>query len=1363
MMSGMTSFALMVGVLVSAGTAREDLPAAGTEDSPRTLIAAANVGQGRFASAPAEVGEHLSNPQRTGSTASDLKPPYRLLWVYSDPRKPRPAWKEPVWEPQRIDFDYAYAVSADHRLVYFASSADHALHALDLQTGEPRWKFFTEGPVRLAPALAGKNILFGSDDGFVYCLDAATGFLVWRYRPDLPDDRLLGNEQMISRWPARSGVLVENGRAYTTFGMLPPEGVCVCCLDAASGSVLWRNDTSGIKYMARPHVPGMGGVSPQGYLALCGDTLVVPCGRATPAFFDKHTGRLLYHECEGDFTGGAWAMAAGDFVLTPCETLVKEYGSQLRRETNAVEAEPFATASLVALHPRTGRELFTLRGGRKAVLSGDGMLTLLGPKELVSVRLADLVAAIGKESTVSHTTGHFVSASDHQVARSESGIVYSLLRAGSTLIAGGRGRLACFDATSGARLWETPVEGQARAMCLAPGHLVVSTTEGKIYCFQPAGAAPGGEPRRTAPPITAMNTGAAARETARSILAASGVGSGYCLVLGQADAAIIAELAAQSKLVIYHVASPREAPDLRKTLDGAGLYGTRVAVHTCSTHPLPYADYFADLVVLNAASPGALEELPAEELVRVLRPCGGVAVIRHPGSLAPAMDAWLSRLGDSGVVALKTEELQGSFRPLPTQEPGLPHRSFRTPAGEGQGVRAAWHPIAGGTLLRRGPIEGAGQWTHQYADPGKSAASADQIVRLPLKALWFGGMGPEKIVSRHFREPAPLVIDGRCFVPGTDDLVAMDIYNGRILWQRHLPDLAHWPAAYRGPSLAADHRAVYALQGTSCLCLDPHTGRTLDVLKAPLGELARVFEAEPALPSKPATSQRRKGLSPSPGLDGTIWEYLAVTDRQIIGSVGQANIKQEWWSKAYPANQAVFAFDKATKTVQWVYRAQEAIDSNAIAVDGDRLYLIDGLSRYAWIRRGDPKDAIRGARTLKALDLASGKTVWESKDVSPTQNSLWTSDGVLLSTINPFSRAMEDPKMVQAGGGVTAYAAGNGARLWKLDDVPTCTPVIVGGVLYLPQAYDLHSGKPIQIENQISGQIEDFAPLMPKACSALSGSPNLLMTRSGSLGFYDSRGRSGYYHYPIVRASCWINMIPAGGVVMVPEGSSSCVCAYNYKTSMAFVPADRRNFYGIARASHQGEVVSLRINFGAPGDRQDDEGHTWFAWPRPTAHGRPLAKASYGPKIGGGQLPIDDLSAKDAWDVVARNPDWTPIAKTREPWLYACGLEGPLKLCVRLSDEPAGTALRTYRVVLYFCDLEPPGPPRSFDVKLQGKTVLSRFEIAKEAGGNATALAKQFRVDARGRLELELVAPPADGSRPVICAMSIVKVADGAR
>jgi len=52
------------------------------------------------------------------------------------------------------------------------SSTDHNIYALDLETGEKRWTFFTEGPVRFAPAIKRKHVYAVSDDGHLYCLDA---------------------------------------------------------------------------------------------------------------------------------------------------------------------------------------------------------------------------------------------------------------------------------------------------------------------------------------------------------------------------------------------------------------------------------------------------------------------------------------------------------------------------------------------------------------------------------------------------------------------------------------------------------------------------------------------------------------------------------------------------------------------------------------------------------------------------------------------------------------------------------------------------------------------------------------------------------------------------------------------------------------------------------------------------------------------------------------------------------------------------------------------------------------------------------------------------------------------------------------
>ena len=41
----------------------------------------------------------------------------------------------------------------------------------------------------------------------------------------------------------------------------------------------------------------------------------------------------------------------------------------------------------------------------------------------------------------------------------------------------------------------------------------------------------------------------------------------------------------------------------------------------------------------------------------------------------------------------------------------------------------------------------------------------------------------------------------------------------------------------------------------------------------------------------------------------------------------------------------------------------------------------------------------------------------------------------------------------------------------------------------------------------------------------------------------------------VSRPGCWINMIPANGMLLIPEASSGCTCDLAIQTSMAFVPS----------------------------------------------------------------------------------------------------------------------------------------------------------------------------------------------------------------
>ena len=164
-------------------------------------------------------------------------------------------------------------------------------------SGAERWQFFAEAPVRFAPVAWEGGVYFVSDDGYLYCVDAADGKLRWKFRslpPGKSDRKLLGSGRLVSLFPARGGPVIHDGVVYFGAGIWSGYGVAIHALDARSGQVVWSNtDSNRIPKANMDHgIAHDAGLTPQGYLAVVGDTLVVPCGAQLPAFLDLKTGKL---------------------------------------------------------------------------------------------------------------------------------------------------------------------------------------------------------------------------------------------------------------------------------------------------------------------------------------------------------------------------------------------------------------------------------------------------------------------------------------------------------------------------------------------------------------------------------------------------------------------------------------------------------------------------------------------------------------------------------------------------------------------------------------------------------------------------------------------------------------------------------------------------------------------------------------------------------------------------------------------------------------------------------------------------------------------------------------------------------------
>ena len=131
--------------------------------------------------------------------------------------------------------------------LWIASRDIHTLYALDAETGRKRWSFIAGGRIDSPPTIHDGMVLFGSADGYVYCLRATDGELVWRFRA-APHQRLIGSfDQLESTWPVHGAVLVLDGLAYVSAGRSTylDGGLFLYAIEPETGKVVHQHQELG--------------------------------------------------------------------------------------------------------------------------------------------------------------------------------------------------------------------------------------------------------------------------------------------------------------------------------------------------------------------------------------------------------------------------------------------------------------------------------------------------------------------------------------------------------------------------------------------------------------------------------------------------------------------------------------------------------------------------------------------------------------------------------------------------------------------------------------------------------------------------------------------------------------------------------------------------------------------------------------------------------------------------------------------------------------------------------------------------------------------------------------------------------------
>ena len=243
----------------------------------------------------------------------DLKEDWSL--VFSERKQ---TWDDPL-NNDVMTFDRIFEPVINKGRMFIAFNDSDKLIAVDINSGKLLWTFYAEGPIRLSPAAWKDKVFFTCDDGRLYCLNAVSGKKEWTVNGAPYSRKSLGNERVISAWPARGGVVIDNDRLYFAASIWPFMGTFIYCINPENGKQHWINSGSGFNYIKQPHgAPSFAGVAPQGTLGIMGDKLVIPGGRSRPAFYKKDNGEMEYFLHTGKGTGGSFVCSNNDtaFVHT---------------------------------------------------------------------------------------------------------------------------------------------------------------------------------------------------------------------------------------------------------------------------------------------------------------------------------------------------------------------------------------------------------------------------------------------------------------------------------------------------------------------------------------------------------------------------------------------------------------------------------------------------------------------------------------------------------------------------------------------------------------------------------------------------------------------------------------------------------------------------------------------------------------------------------------------------------------------------------------------------------------------------------------------------------------------------------------
>jgi outer membrane protein assembly factor BamB len=1271
-----------------------NLPAGASEEVP-SLKSEASSGDALQTSADWPMWRYDAG--RTAASPVSLPAELHLQWVRDLP-KPAPAWSE---EQYKLQFDRSYEPVVMGKQIFVPSMVSDKVTAYDTDTGKQNWQFFCEGPVRFAPIAWQGRVYFVSDDGCLYCLDAAQGRLLWQYRLAPTNRKALGNGRLISAWPARGGPVLQDGKIYCAASIWPFMGVFIYAIDAKTGQVVWENSGSGATYFPQPHnSPAFSGVAPQGYLAAGADKLLVT-SRTVPACFDLKTGELLYYRLSettyGKTVGGCGASVWNEWFFNNKVVYRLSDGSPL----GVVSGQVMTKDAAVGIDA-----------------TGSVMAYRLGETETKDTKTR-------KARTVALAKARWK-------AKTEPALERIHLAAGNRLYgSNGQGEIAAVQIPESNQpaqvVWCEKVSGHVWNMLAGDGKLFAVTEEGQLYCF---GAAKTDPRRYQAETAKLPATSRGGRRRIEQVLKQVPDARGYCLWLGTRNRGLLRELLRQSSLhVIVIEPDAAKVASLRQELDRAGLYGSRACVLHGDINTLSLPPYAASLVVVQNLAAAGLDTMKTsiEKLYDLLRPYSGVAWIA-------ATDQPILQADQAGLAVEKLDNTLLLKRTGPV--PGSANWTHQygdvanTVCSEDQlkpplGILWFGEESAFGDVLPRhghGPpeqvvdgrlfIEGIDSLSARDVYTGKT------LWRTPLKEPGSFGIYYNASYKHDFRDTS---------------------YN-----QLHIPG-----ANVRGTNFVATPDCVYILQEGQCHVLDVKTGRTEKVFSLPdrngrpqrewgyIGVCDDCLIAGSGFTTLPAGfGAGLKDPNVIIGLDKGASRELVVMNRHTGQVLWTLDAQAGFLHNGIAAGSGkVFCLDalpcmarpkdKGAKTPE--------ADSNCPAPP--------------------PQPQ------LLALDLHSGQIVWENHDRAFGAWLSYSQEHDVL--LQAYRKSRDMP--TEPGDRMTTFRGATGEVVWD-KKVAYTGPCMLHGDTIITQesAYQLLTGEQKMRAHPLTGRPVPWKYSRNYGCNFVVASQNLLTFRSAAAGFYDLTTNAGTGNFGGFKSGCTSNLVVANGVLNAPDYTETCTCSYQNQTSLAMVHMPEIEMW--AFSDIDGSDAPLRrvgVNLGAPGDRRADNGTLWLEYPSVGGTSpkldvamtpeKPTFFRRHSLRLQGGDLKWVEASGARGLQSI-RIGLWGP-----KPGLKIEVARLRLEIPNLQTSSSSPQTPKPYTVCLHFMepDNKKPGE-RVFDIALGDQTVLKGFDIVAEAKSPHVGIVKKFPgIVASDSLTVSLT--PADPKmETILCGIEIV-------